>query len=65
MYESLGEHQKALEDYNQAIGGMPDAPYVYRARAMTRENLGDETGAKEDRQKAISIERPYARRPAQ
>jgi tetratricopeptide (TPR) repeat protein len=65
MYESLGEHQKALEDYSQAIGGMPDAPYVYRARAMTRENLGDEAGAKEDRQKALLIEHPYARRPAQ
>jgi tetratricopeptide (TPR) repeat protein len=64
MYESLGEHQKALEDYNQAIGGLPDAPFVYRARALTLENLGDAAGAKNDRQKADSIEHP-GRKPAQ
>jgi tetratricopeptide (TPR) repeat protein len=64
MYESLGEHQKALDDYNQAIGGMPDSPFVYRARALTRENLGDAAGAKDDRQKADSIEFP-GRKPAQ
>jgi tetratricopeptide (TPR) repeat protein len=64
MYESLGEHQKALQDYNLAIGGMPDAPYIYRARALTRENLGDGAGARDDRQKADSIEFPNARKPA-
>jgi tetratricopeptide (TPR) repeat protein len=64
MYESLGEHQKALEDYNQAIGGMPDSPFVYRARALTRANLGDAEGAKDDRQKADLIEHPE-RKPAQ
>ena len=60
IYESLGEHQKALEDYNLAIGGRPDAPFVYRARALTRENLGDQAGAEDDRQKADSMERPFA-----
>lgn len=64
VYESLGEHQKALEDYNQAIAGLPDAPYVYRARAVVRENLGDEDGAQDDRKRAESIERPYASRTA-
>ena len=58
IYESLGDHQKALEDYNLAIGARPDAPFVYRARATTRANLGDQAGAKDDRQKADSIERP-------
>ena len=65
MYESLGEHQKALEDYNQAIAGLPDAPYVYRARAVTREILGDAAGAKQDRHTADLIEHPELLKPTQ
>jgi tetratricopeptide (TPR) repeat protein len=64
MYESLGEHQKALDDYNQAVHGLPDAPYIYRARAVAKEKLGDATGAQEDRKKADSIEFPNAPKAA-
>ncbi len=56
LYESIGEHQNALDDYNRAIGELVDAPYAYRARAIAREKLGDSAGAKEDRQKALSLE---------
>ena len=63
MYESLGQHQKALEDYNAAILQLTDAPYAYRARASVRENLGDAGGAKEDRQKAFDIEHPALKSP--
>jgi len=61
LYESLGEHQKAIEDYNVAITQFPDAPYVYRARALSKENLGDRAGAEGDRRTAYSIEHPYSR----
>lgn len=55
-YEDMGEHQKAIEDYNRAIEELRDAPAVYRARALARRNLGDEAGYVEDRDKARSIE---------
>jgi tetratricopeptide (TPR) repeat protein len=55
-YESLGQHQKAIEDYDQAVAQRRDAPYVYRARALSKEKLGDTEGAKQDRAKADSIE---------
>lgn len=61
LYESLGEHQKAIEDYNVAITQFPDAPYVYRARALSKENMGDREGAEGDRRTAYSIEHPYSR----
>lgn len=55
-YESLGQHQKAIEDYDQAVAQLRESPFVYRARALARDKLGDTDGAKKDRAKADSIE---------
>lgn len=55
-YEALGEHRKALADFDNAIVEMRDAPYAYRARAMAKAALGDVEGAKEDRATALRIE---------
>jgi tetratricopeptide (TPR) repeat protein len=55
-YESLSQHHKAIEDYDQAVAQLREAPYVYRARALAKEKLGDTEGAKRDRAKADSIE---------
>jgi tetratricopeptide (TPR) repeat protein len=55
-YESLGQHQKAIEDYDQAVAQRRDAPYVYRARAVVKDKLGDGEGAKQDRATADGIE---------
>ena len=55
-YESLGQHQKAIEDYDQAVAQLREAPYVYRARALVKAELGDAEGAKQDRATADSIE---------
>lgn len=55
-YESLGEHQKAVDDFDKAIAQQVDAPYAYRARASAKAALGDLDGAKADRDAAISIE---------
>ncbi len=57
LYESLGQHQKAVDDYDKAIVEMPEAPFAYRARAAAKANLGDEAGAKLDRDAALRIER--------
>ncbi len=56
VYESQGQHEKAIADYDAAIHEQPDAPYVYRARAMSRDSLGDAAGAAADRYVAIRIE---------
>jgi tetratricopeptide (TPR) repeat protein len=55
-YESLGQHQKAIDDYDQAVAQMREAPYVYRARAVAKDKIGDSEGAKQDRVKADGIE---------
>ncbi len=60
LHESLGDHRKALEDYNLAVEQKPDSPFGYRARAQVREALGDPEGAADDRRKANSIEHPGA-----
>ncbi|MEQ1885832.1 MAG: tetratricopeptide repeat protein [Bryobacteraceae bacterium] len=57
-YESIGEHQKAIDDFDKAIAERVDAPYAYRARASAKASLGDMEGAKADREIALSIERP-------
>jgi len=55
-YEALGDHQKAVADFDNAIVELRDAPYAYRARAMAKAALGDEEGAKADRAIADQIE---------
>lgn len=55
-YEALGEHQKAVADYDDAIAEMRDAPYAYRARALAKDGLGDVEGARADRETAQRIE---------
>jgi tetratricopeptide (TPR) repeat protein len=57
VHELLGEHQQAIQDYDAAIHDQPDAPYVYRARAMARDAMGDHDEAQQDRRTAIRIER--------
>lgn len=56
LYAALGQHDKALADYDAAIQEQTDAPFVYRARAMSRDALGDHDGAEEDRTRASQIE---------
>jgi tetratricopeptide (TPR) repeat protein len=56
ILEALGEHQKAIDDFDQAISVARDAPYMYRARAMSKEKLGDMDGAHADRILAASLE---------
>jgi tetratricopeptide (TPR) repeat protein len=56
-YESLGEHQKAVDDFDRAILEMPLSPEVYRSRAAARRNLGDQAGYEADRDTARRMER--------
>jgi len=56
ILEAQGEHRKAIEDYDRGIAVARDAPYLYRARAMSKESLGDLEGAHADRLIANQIE---------
>jgi tetratricopeptide (TPR) repeat protein len=56
ILEGQGNHQKAIEDYDRAIAEERDAPYMYRARALAKANLGDSEGARADRMRAEQIE---------
>jgi tetratricopeptide (TPR) repeat protein len=56
IYEALGEHQKAIGDYDQSIAVERNAPYVYRARALAKHNVGDLAGAESDNKTADNIE---------
>jgi tetratricopeptide (TPR) repeat protein len=58
ILEAQGDHRKAIEDYDKAIAQAPDAPYIYRARALARQNAGDPEGAQADRLVANGIEHP-------
>jgi len=57
ILESQGEHQKAIADYDKAIALDRDSPYIYLARALAKENLGDKEGAHADRLTAVQIQR--------
>ena len=60
ILEAQGQHEKAIADYNRAIAEENDAPYMYRARALAKANMGDAEGAHADREIANNIEHPHA-----
>jgi tetratricopeptide (TPR) repeat protein len=57
ILDAQGNHQKAINDFDRAIEENRDAPYMYRARALAKANLGDPEGAHADRLLAAELER--------
>jgi len=47
-YQTMNDHQHAVEDFTQALAIAPDQPHSYYARAQSRAALGDTRGARED-----------------
>jgi tetratricopeptide (TPR) repeat protein len=62
LRDAAGDHAGAIEDYSQAIHVQPDAPFIYRARALAKQMSGDENGAHEDRAQAFVLEHKAVRR---
>ncbi|WP_413198825.1 tetratricopeptide repeat protein [Nostoc piscinale] len=55
-YFKQGDSQRAIEEFNQAIGVNPQNAYLYGERAnFRRKNLGDKQGAIDDYSTAIGI----------
>ncbi|MBD2479825.1 MULTISPECIES: tetratricopeptide repeat protein [Nostocales] len=55
-YFKQGDSQRAIEEFNRAIGVNPQNAYLYGERAnFRRKNLGDKQGAIDDYSKAIGI----------
>jgi tetratricopeptide (TPR) repeat protein len=59
ILEAQGQHEKAIADYDSAIAEERDSPYMYRARALAKANMGDAEGARADREIAGKIERRF------
>jgi tetratricopeptide (TPR) repeat protein len=55
VYAALGQHDKAIEDYDRSILERKEAPYVYLARSISRRARGDEEGYRQDQQAAAKI----------
>jgi tetratricopeptide (TPR) repeat protein len=53
---SLGQYDKAVEDYSRAIDLRPTAPYIYSARGEAKRALGDEAGFLADQRKAQELQ---------
>lgn len=60
-YSTAGDQNKAIADFDRVIEIRPEMPYTYRARAFSRDAIGDHAGAAEDREKARAIEYPNRR----
>jgi len=54
-YQELGEHEKALADFNKAISIEPKAAYIYKARAVLNIELGEMEEARADFEKSVEL----------
>ncbi len=58
-YDHLGQHQRSLEDYNEAIRLKPDLVVAYNNRGNTFNKLGQYQNAIQDYNKAIKLKPDY------
>ncbi len=63
-YNDLGEHQRAIEDLNEAIRLDPKLAMAYNNRGISYGNLGEHQRAIEDYDEALRLERPSASTPS-
>jgi tetratricopeptide (TPR) repeat protein len=56
-YQALNQARRAVDNYDWAIDRDPSAPYLYRARAKSKRDLGDPAGARQDQETAERVEK--------
>jgi hypothetical protein len=56
MYQSAGDHARAVEEFNQVLAHDPAAAEAYASRGISREFLGDLAGARADYARSIELE---------
>lgn len=56
LYQSSGDHARAVEEFGRAIAQDPTAAEVYASRGISREFLGDLAGARADYTRSIELE---------
>ncbi|MEO8025926.1 MAG: hypothetical protein ABI823_05615 [Bryobacteraceae bacterium] len=54
IYEAQNQPQKAIDEYTKAIGMREEWPYLYRARARLRKQIGDLEGYEADKARVVS-----------
>ena len=57
-YASQDDHRQAIADFDRAVEINPNVSQVYRARAYSRQAIGDTAGARADSDRAQKIETP-------
>ncbi len=55
-YQLMGDHKKAISDLDRVITLIPGSPMGYLARAESRAALGDQAGARSDREAGRLLE---------
>lgn len=66
LYQSSGDHARAVEEFTRVIEQDPTAAEAYASRGISREFLGDLTGARADYARSIELEvKAEIRRQAQ
>ena len=56
-YSALGQHQRAIEDYDKAIELNPDYAIAYNNRGLSFQELGQASRAREDFDRARLLNR--------
>ena len=62
-YYYLGQHQRAIQDYDKAIQLDPNDAKAYNNRGFAYHNLGQDAEADADKAKACSLDSQYCSKP--
>lgn len=57
-FARMGQHDKAIADFTDAISLVPQGPTPYERRAQSRRAIGDFGGAAEDERRALQLSGP-------
>ena len=59
VYHTLGQHRRAIQDYDEAIRLSPQLAAAYNNRGGAYARLGQAANAKADQEKACQLDKQY------